>query len=63
MFPKADLKQEISDGFQIAQIFRNHINIGVSRDTSVSRGATSSDATAVFSTATFQGKELESYGN
>jgi hypothetical protein len=25
--PTADLKKEIPDGFQIAQMFRNHINL------------------------------------
>ena len=28
MSPTADLKKEIPDGFQIAQMFRNHVNLG-----------------------------------
>ena len=44
--PKADLKEEIPDGFQIAQLFRNQVNL--------------SSTTAAFSAATLQGKEAES---
>jgi hypothetical protein len=43
--PKADLKKEIPDGFQIAQLFRNQLNL--------------SNTTAAFSAATLQGKEAE----
>ncbi len=44
--PKADLKKEIPDGFQIAQLFRNQLTL--------------SNTTAAFSAATLQGKEVES---
>ena len=53
MHPSEDLTTKVPDGFQIAQIFRNQV--------SVSRDATR-DATAPFSTATFQGEESESHG-
>ena len=49
MYPNEDLTTKIPDGFKIAEIFRNQINID-------------RDATAVFSTATLQGKEAESQG-
>lgn len=49
MYPGEDLKAKIPDGFKIAQIFRNQINV-------------SRDATAAFSTATLQGKEAPSQG-
>jgi len=49
MYPNEDLKTKVPDGFKIAQIFRNQININ-------------RDATAAFSTATLQGKEAESQG-
>jgi hypothetical protein len=39
----------LSDGFRIAEIFRNQTNL-----------ITNGDATAAFSTATLQGKEAES---
>lgn len=48
MYPDEDLTTKIPDGFKIAQIFRNQININ--------------RATAAFSTATLQGKEAESQG-
>lgn len=47
MSPTANLTQEIPDGFQIAKIFRNQINL-------------SSNPTAAFSAATLQGREAES---
>jgi hypothetical protein len=50
MTPDVQLNTVIPDGFQIAQIFRNQANM-ITRD-----------ATAAFSTPTFQGKEAESYG-
>jgi len=62
MYPNKDLTEEIPDGFKIAQIFRNSVNVSRDVSTSVSRDATR-DATAAFSTATFQGKESESHGN
>src|SRR6266513_1753970 len=43
--PKADLKKEIPDGFQIAQLFRNQVNLN--------------STTAAFSAATLQGKEVD----
>jgi len=43
MSPTADLTQEIPDGFQIAKIFRNQVNL--------------SNPTAAFSAATLQGQE------
>jgi hypothetical protein len=43
MSPTADLKKEIPDSFQIAQIFRNHINLG--------------NIKAAFAAATLQGEE------
>lgn len=49
MHPDEDLKTKVPDGFKIAQIFRNQINVN-------------RDATAAFSTATLQGKEAESQG-
>lgn len=54
MYPDEDLKTKVPDGFKIAQIFRNQINVN-------------RDATAAFSTATrqgptLQGKEAESQG-
>jgi len=49
MYPDEDLKTKVPDGFKIAQIFRNQININ-------------RDATAAFSTATLQGKEAPSQG-
>ena len=49
MYPDEDLKTKVPDGFKIAQIFRNQIN--VNRDT-----------TAAFSTATLQDKEAPSQG-
>jgi hypothetical protein len=50
MHPNEDLTTKVPDGFKIAQIFRNQINL-VNRDT-----------TAAFLTATLQGKEAESQG-
>ena len=52
MYPDEDLKTKIPDGFKIAQIFRNQINVNDNRD-----------ATAAFSTATLQGKEAPSQGD
>ena len=49
MYPDEDLKTKVPDGFKIAQIFRNQINVN-------------RDATAAFSTATLQGKEVPSQG-
>jgi hypothetical protein len=51
MHPSEDLTTKVPDGFQIAQIFRNQANL-----------ITNGDATAAFSTATFQRKESESHG-
>jgi len=48
MYPDEDLKTKVSNGFKIAQIFRNQININ--------------RATTAFSTATLQGKEAPSQG-
>ena len=49
MSPTADLKQEIPDGFQIAKIFRNQVNLG-------------SNTKGAFSAATLQGNEVPSDG-
>ena len=48
MSPKADLKQEIPDGFQVAKIFRNQVNF--------------SNTKGVFSAATLQGEEAPADG-
>ena len=47
MYPDEDLKTKVPDGFKIAQIFRNQINLN--RDTKTA-----------FSTATLQDKEVPS---
>src|SRR2546421_2659548 len=47
--PKADLKKEIPDRFQIAKIFRNQVNLG-------------SNTKGAFSAATLQGNEAPSDG-
>ena len=44
MSPKADLTKEMPDGFQIAQMFRNHVNLG-------------SNTKGAFSAVTLQGEE------
>jgi len=49
MYPDEDLTAKIPDGFKIAQIFRNQINVN-------------RDATAAFSAATLQGQEAPSQG-
>jgi len=51
MNPDEDLTAKIPDGFKIAQIFRNQINVRDNRD-----------ATAAFSAATLQGQEAPSQG-
>ena len=50
MYPDKNLTTEIPNGFKIAEIFRNQINVN-------------RDAKAAFSTATLQGQEAPSQGN
>ena len=49
MSPTADLTQEIPDGFQIAKIFKNQVNLG-------------SNTKGAFSAATLQGEEAPTDG-